>query len=535
MNEVQALIKRADEMKAARANFDAFWQEVADYILPSREFNRINTPGQKRMSRIYNTLPILACEQLAGGLHGMLTSPQLRWFSLRCTDPRFVGNDAADRWFSEATERMYAHFNSPKAGFATAAHELYMDVSGFGNGPMYVQDGGTRGPIYRAVPLAECYIAEGEDGRIDTLFRRYKWSLRNIVSTWPDHGDAELAKRAEATPDAQEEMLHAVYPSAKGDGWESRYICMAGRVLLETARFKDFPFIFARWMKRSGEVYGTGPGMNALPDVKLLNKIEETNLRAAQKAIDPPLMVPDDGFLTPVRTGPGSLNVFRAGMIGENDRITALDSRARPDIGAEMIAQMQERVEAIFYTRWMNLPAQPNMTATEVLQRRDEMLRLLGPMVARLTGEFLGPVIERTFRIMFENYLLPPLPPEMAGASWTVEYLSPLAVSQKSSDADAIMRWWAAVERMAAVDPSTLDAVDAPEAVRWLAGRYNAPPAILRSREDAAARAQARDEAQAQQAEMMAADTAARVGKTGAQAVRELATAQAQGSEAMPA
>jgi hypothetical protein len=532
MNEVQALVRRADELKHQRANFDTFWQEVADYILPSREFNRMNAPGQKRMARIFNTLPILACEQLAGGLHGMLTSPQLRWFSLRCTDPRFAESEAAARWFAAVTDRMYEHFNSPKAGFATAAHELYMDVSGFGTGILYVQDRGMAGPVYRSIPLAESYIAEGEDGRIDTLFRRYKWTLRNIVATWPDHGDAKLARRAEAEPDAQEEIIHAVYPRPDGRGWESRYILMAGKIDLERGRYAEMPFIVARWMKRSGEVYGTGPGMNALPDVKLLNKMEETNLRGAQKVIDPPLMVPDDGFLTPIRTAPGSLNVFRAGLIGENDRITALDSKARPDIGADMIGMMQDRVEAIFYTRWMNLPAQPNMTATEVLQRRDEMLRLLGPMVARLTGEFLGPVIERTFRVMFENYLFPPLPPELAGASWSVEYLSPLAVSQKSSDADAIMRWWSAVERMAAVDPSVLDAVDAPEAARWLADRYNAPPAILRSREDAAQRAEAREEAAAAERDMMAADTATRAGKQGAQAMRELATAAEVGAPA---
>ena len=175
------------------------------------------------------------------------------------------------------------------------------------------------------------------------------------------------------------------------------------------------------------------------------------------------------------------------------------------------------------------------MTATEVRQRRDEMLRLLGPMVSRLTGEFLGPVIERTFRIMFENYMFPPLPPELAGAAWTVEYLSPLAISQKSGDADNIMLWWGGLERMAPIDPSVLDAVDMPETARWLADRYNVPPAILRSREDAAARGEARDEAMAQEREMAAADTATRAGKQGAQAMRELATAQAAGGQEQPA
>lgn len=530
MDEIAALIKRADDMKSARANFDSFWQEVADYIMPSREFNRKSTPGGKRMSRIFNTMPVLAAEQLAGGLHGMLTSPQLRWFALRCTDPRFKANEAATRWFADATERMYAHFNSPTAGFSTGIHELYMDIAGFGTGIIYAQDRGEKGPGYRSVPLAECFIAEGPDGRIDTLFRRWKWTLRNIIATWPDLADTDFGKRAAARPDEEEEVLHAVYPRADGRGWESRYIILNGKIEAERGRYRQFPYVVARWTKRSGEVYGTGAGMNALPDVKLLNKIEETNLRGAQKVIDPPLQVPDDGFLSPIRTAPGSLNIYRAGLGGEpGDRIMPIETKARPDIGADMIRIYQERVEGIFYTRWMNLPSQPNMTATEVRQRRDEMLRLLGPMVARLTSEALGPVIELTFRMMFENFLFEPLPPELAGASWTVEYLSPLAISQKASDADSIMVWWGGIERMAPVDPSVLDAVDMPETARWLADRYNVPPAILRSREEAAARGEAREEAMAREREMAAADTATRAGKQGAQAMRELATAQAAG------
>lgn len=532
MNEIAALIKRADDMKSARANFDWHWQEVADYIVPSREFTRQNTPGAKRTTRIFNTMPILACEQLAGGLHGMLTSPQLRWFALRCTDPRFAQDDAAREWFAAATDRMYEHFNSPRAGFATSAHEAYLDVAGFGMGILYIEDRGTQGPGYRSIPLSECYVAEGKDGRIDTVFRRFRWTLRNIIATWPHLSDTDFGKRAGDRPDETEEVLHAVYPREDGRGWESRYVLMNGKIEAERKRYKRMRFIVSRWTKRSGEVYGTGAGMNALPDVKLLNKIEEVNLRGAQKVIDPPLMVPDDGFLTPVRTAPGSLNVYRAGLGGEPaDRILPLETRARPDIGADMIRIYQERVEGTFYTRWMNLPSQPNMTATEVVQRRDEMLRLLGPMVARLTSEMLGPVIEQTFEIMFENYMFPPLPPELAGATWSVEYLSPLAMSQKSSDADNILRWWAGVERMAAVEPGVLDAVDMPETARYLADRYNVPPAILRSRQEAEARAEQRAEAQAQEREMMAADTAARVGKTGAQAMRELATAQATGQE----
>ena len=530
-DEVAAILRRADALKAARANFDWHWQEVADFVLPSREFTRSTSPGTKRTARIFNTAPVLACEQLAGGLHGMLTSPALRWFSLRVWDAGLAQDDEAKAWFADATDRLYEHFNSQVAGFATAAHEFYLDIAAFGTAVMYVPDLGRAGAGYRAVPLAECFVSEGAGGRIDTVFRCWKWPVRNVVETWPDTAGADLKKRATEKPDELLDLIHAVEPrrpGEKGTAWTSTYLVRSPQIVLERGGYRDFPFVVARWTKRSGEIYGCGAGMNALPDVKLLNKIEETALRAGQKVVDPPLMVPDDGFLNPLDTRPGGVNVFRAGMVGENDRIMPMQTGARPDLGEKMADRAEARVKSTFYADWMNLPRQPNMTATEVIQRRDEMLRLMGPMVSRLTAEMLAPIIERSFRIHFENGLFAPIPRHLAGAEWRVEYLSPLAISQKSNDADAVLRWFTVASQMAAVDPTVLDAMDMGEASRFLADRYNAPPSIMRSREEAAARGAARDQMAQQAAEAQQAETMARTVKTGAQAVGELAGAAAE-------
>jgi hypothetical protein len=527
-DEVKLILRRADELRAIRQNFDWHWQEVADYILPSREFTRTTSPGQKRLTRIFNTLPVLACEQLAGGLHGMLTSPALRWFQLQVRSRDLRQDDDAQRWFADTTDRLYDHFNSQEAGFATAAHEFYLDIAAFGTAVMYVPDLGDAGAGFRPTPLAECYVSENAAGRIDTLFRCFKQTRRQVLEQWPDLSHAEFRKAASQRPDEHVDIIHAVQPETQRRRmpFRSVYVVRSPEIVLERGGYRSFPYVVARWSKRSGEIYGNSAGMNALPDVKLLNKIEEVTLRAGQKAVDPPLMVPDDGFLNPLDTRPGGVNVFRSGMVGDADRIAPLNTGSRPDLGEMMAERAEARVKSTFYSDWMNLPRQPNMTATEVIQRRDEMLRLLGPMVSRLTAEMLGPIIERTFRIHLENGLLAPLPPQLAGADWRIEYLSPLAISQKSSDADAVLRWFTVASQMAAVDPSVLDTMDMGEAARFLADRYNAPPTLMRTREEAAARAAERQQAEQMAQGVQMADTAARAFKTGAQGVGELAAAQ---------
>ena len=90
---------------------------------------------------------------------------------------------------------------------------------------------------------------------------------------------------------------------------------------------------------------GRSPAMVALPDVKMLNLMSKTIIQAAQKQIDPPLLVPDDGFLLPIRTQPGGLNFFRS---GSRDTITPLNTGANIPIGINM--EEQRRGACLLYT-----------------------------------------------------------------------------------------------------------------------------------------------------------------------------------------
>lgn len=530
------LLGRADRLKAARQVFDSHWQEVADYILPSREFTRMNQPGAKRLTRIFNSAAGDAAKQLAGGLHGMLTSPALRWFALRAETQRGQAEQfdhPTTAWFESATDAMYQVFDSPKAGFSTAAHECYLDLT-FGTACMFVGDGGAMGPTFQAVPLKEVYVA-CRGGRVDTVFRVYQEPARAIEALFPEAPLPKMLEEAcEKDPDRMFELVHAVIPVEADErspfAFHSIYLLREGQVVLERGGFHEMPYCIPRWSKRSGEDYGDGPGMDALPDTKLLNKLEELNLRGLAKVVDPPLMAPNDGFLAPVTTQPGGINYYRAGEVQEGDRITPLITGARPDLGLEYIQALEGRIQRTFFVTWMNLPTRSNMTATEVLQRRDEQLRLLGPMVSRLQMEFLGPLIERVFKIMWRNRLFEAPPEELAGARWEVEYLSPLALSQKASDADAMMRWAGALGQMARFDPSALDILDTHAAGRFLGDRYGVSQSVMRSEADAQALNQQRQQQQAQMAQISGAQGIARAAKDGAGAMGALAGMQPQGT-----
>ena len=66
------------------------------------------------------------------------------------------------------------------------------------------------------------------------------------------------------------------------------------------ATMKSSPWIVARYMKVAGEVYGRGPLVTAIPDIKTLNKtLELLLLKNASLSIAGVYTAADDGVLNP--------------------------------------------------------------------------------------------------------------------------------------------------------------------------------------------------------------------------------------------
>jgi hypothetical protein len=283
------------------------------------------------------------------------------------------------------------------------------------------------------------------------------------------------------------------------------------RMLLSEGGFDDFPFMVPRFVKDSVSTYGRSPAMNALPDVKMLNKMSEVTIRAAQKQIDPPLMVPDDGFMLPVRTTPGSLNFYRSGT---RDRLEPLNIGANNPLGLNMEEQRRNSIRQAFYVDQLLMSQGPAMTATEVLQRNEEKMRLLGPVLGRLQSELLQPLISRSFALLLRNGLLPAAPEQLQGQDIDIEYVSPLAKAQRLTDLQSMLRGFEVMMQVAEIAP-VMDYLDSDKLVQYLVEVTGIPARVIRGDEEVARIRRQQAEAQAQQMEMaenaMAAEQAGQI------------------------
>jgi hypothetical protein len=247
--------------------------------------------------------------------------------------------------------------------------------------------------------------------------------------------------------------------------------------MISEGGFREFPYVVPRYLKASYEIYGRSPSMNALPDVKMLNKMSEVAIKAGQKQIDPPLMIPDDGFMLPIRTVPGGLNFYRS---GSRDRIEPLNIGANNPITLNMIQDRQLAVQKTFYVDQLLTSQGGNMTATEVLQRNEEKMRLLGPVLGRLQSELLQPLIERVYKILERQGIFRPAPEILAQQDVEIEYVSPLAKAQKSGDLNTVMRGVEIFGAMSQFAP-VLDYLDTDGLAKYVQKVLGLPAAVMKS------------------------------------------------------
>jgi hypothetical protein len=251
--------------------------------------------------------------------------------------------------------------------------------------------------------------------------------------------------------------------------------------------------------------------MDALPDVKMLNLMKKDYLRAIQKMIDPPLLVTDENKMRSMRTTAGSIIYYRSG----GDKPESLKTGGDYQIAVDYEARIQESIREAFYADLFMLLAQKpqnQMTATEVLERVEEKLVLLGPTMGRLQAEFYNPMLETVFGAMWEAGMIPPVPQELAGAGLQVEYISKLALAMRKFETDAMMKLVQFTSPMIQIDPSVVDNFNLDAAARGGAERFGLPTEwmnpMAKVRQIREQRAVAQAEAQKKQEQMMQADLA---------------------------
>ena len=490
-----------------RSNFESHWQEVADLMLPRKaEITKERARGDKRHTQIFDATAIHALELLAASLHGMLTSSANRWFSLRFKETQLNESDEAKEWLEDSTQRMYDVIS--KSNFQQEIFECYHDLIAFGTSCLMIEEDQEDVLNFSARHIKEIYIQENKKGFVDTLYRRFKMPAQAVISKFGfENVSREVQNTANKNPFDDIDLVHVVRPridfdpnkkDKKNMPFQSVYFEYGSGHIISIGGFLEHPYVIPRYLKASTEQYGRSPGMNALADVKVLNKMVENSLKAAAKQIDPPLLIPDDGMLAPIRMSPGSINYYRS---GSRDRIEPLNINANNSITINNENQRRDAINKMFHIDQLVVTENRNMTATEVIQRQEEKMRILGPVLGRLQSELLSPLITRVFNILLRNGLFMQSPDILQQQELKIEFVSPMALAQRGQELQSLMRGLEIFGSLAQTMP-VMDYIDENGLVKNIIDILGLPAKVIKSDAEVEQIRTERAEQEAQQMEM---------------------------------
>lgn len=554
---LQRLKRRHDQRVSDRGVWNAHFEELATYISPRRlGFVGVRTPGEKRLTQLYDSTGVHANQLLASGLHGMATNPASKWFTLRVLSERVEQPDgkAKDvnelphvrKWMSDVEHLLWQRLYQPGTGFSSAIDEAYLDLGAFGTAVIFVGQKDDGSLLFQCRSLAECLIDENADGFIDTVDRKFEMTVRHIVQMCSDAIDEgarwklpeTVRKLAEdGKYDHKVWVIHSVHPredsernreaelDAASMPYRDVYFMVEDMHVLHEGGYPEFPYLVPRWSKVPGEVYGRSPGMTALPDVKMLQAKELTYIKALQKNADPPMWLRDDGIVGQTRTVPGGINYWR----GDPNQGVMMMPTAIQGLQAlvESQQQLRDRIRNIFHVDVLQMIDQREMTLGEARMRLMERMRLLGPVVGRLEAELLGPLIARVIGVLNRMALLPPAPEEIQDKEYSVEFVSPLATAQKQEEMGAFA---SALQPLQMLGPEAaaqllMRKINPDRLIDHLWDINHLDPDLLNTEEEMEANKQ---QEQAMQG-MVAAKPAMDMVSQGAGALKQLSDAQASG------
>jgi len=526
------MMTRWSALKSERASWISHYQEISNYLLPrsGRFFVQDRNDGKKRHNNIYDSTATRAHRVLCAGLMGGATSPARPWFRLAVEDKELMKSSAVKIWLDAVTELILTVFQ--KSNTYRSLHTLYGEMGAFGTGASLIV------PDYKDVlrhhPLTtgEFCIAQDFRGEVCTLYREFQKSVGELVKEFGKENCSNTVQQmyTSGNLDAWVTVVQAIEPRADRDptkrdaknmAWKSVYFELNDdKKHLRESGFKRFPGVVPRWEVQGGDIYGNSPGMEALGDIK---QLQFQNLRLGQaidKQTNPPIQAPITMMNQKVEMLPGGVSYYDPSTA--HGKIETL-YQVNLDLGHLKLNMddVRQRVKETFYTDLFLMLSNidhTGMTATEVAERHEEKLLMLGPVIERLDNEGLNPLVDTAFDMLVEAGALPTPPEEMHGQQLSVIYTSVLAQAQRAVATNGVDRFVGNLGQIAAFKPDVLDKFNTDEWADAYSDMLGVDPNLIVANKDVAIIRQQRAQAQqaaAQQEQMnMASQTAKNLGQT---------------------
>ncbi len=352
------------------------WADARRYTMPSTD---------EDLATLFDATASDAADNLAACMYSLLTPPESLWLTL-------VRESAESPDPEVATAALRANLND--SNFYTTIHQCYMDLVTVGTACLFMSEspiGAASAFSFTAIPITDIAILP------NAVFHTAAISLSEVLRRYPEWTPPRnIMEKVKQDPEYQVHLVQSLI-----DTEFTAWIDVGGDIennIVSRGTFETNPYLIFRWSVASGELYGRGPILRALPDIKTANKVVELVLKNATIAVSGIWQADDDGVINlgNINLTPGAIIPKAVGSSG----LTPLASGANFDVSQIILQDLRERIRHTLLADRIGLLSDKEMTATEILARNADMLRILGATYGRLLHEFIRPLCDRGLQIL---------------------------------------------------------------------------------------------------------------------------------------
>lgn len=473
------IVKRFDTLVSLRKTVEDVWDVINKLVVPFRgdffrDISSEHAVTWRDNREIFDSTAVDAAGTLAASIHGSLTSPAIRWFELAFRSEALNDDKESRQWLEEAAHKCFLALQD--SNFNLEANETYIDLVSYGTSMIIEEVEEKNGKFqklnFQSVPVEETWFEQDHTGQANRSYRRYMWTADQIATKFGKEALPEAMQKMVGNPQSMDKKFKVVlciYPredkkdadvskvlAPKERPWGMKHVLHKDSFELgEEGGYYENPAFIPRWRKTSKSMWGHGPAMIALPDILTINQLVELILKSTEKVVDPPTKVTERGLLSDLDLEPAGMTVVRT-----MDSMMPYESGARFDVSQLQREQLKQSIRSIFYVDQLELKESPAMTATEVQTRYELMQRLLGPTLGRLQSDYLDPLVQRTFNILYRAGQFGELPATIAeenNGELDIIYTGPLVRAQRADIAQGVSRWVASLAELGELIPEVLD------------------------------------------------------------------------------
>ena len=483
---VKEVMGREAKAQARKDEWRSIYEDCYEFALPQRNlyngYYEGKVAGKAKMTRVFDSTAMASTKRFANRLQSGLFPPNRHWCRLE------PGSGIPEEQRPQAQEILEAYTDIMfdqlrQTSFDLAMGEFLLDLC-VGTAVMMITPGDEVTPLrFTAIPQYLVAIEEGAYGVVDNVYRKMRIKAEAIQREFPDVNiTTDLQDAIDRRGSEELDLFDAIIFDQETGRYHYHVIWPYKSQELVYREMQSNPFIVARFSKTAGEVYGRGPLVDAIADIKTLNKTVELVLKNASLSISGVFLAADDGVLNPqnVKIQPGAIIPVARNGGPQGASLAPLPRGGDFNTSQIVMNDLRMNIKKVLMDDTLPPDTMSARSATEIAQRQAELATNLGSAFGRLMTEIMNPLIARILSVLDREGLIN-MPLKVNGVQVKITPVSPLAEAPKMEEVNKVLNF---MQIANAMGPEGQMAINVQQAIAFIAEKMGVDQGILNSPED---------------------------------------------------